>query len=286
MKIALYTIVSLLAFAGNSILCRLALGSGKIDAASFTSIRLFAGTVFLLVIFKLSNQNERPVSKGSWRAALMLFVYAIAFSYAYIVLETGTGALILFASVQLTIILCSQFSGHKIRLLESIGVAIAFAGVVYLVLPTLSTPSVSSFILMAMAGSAWGFYTIFGKASKNPLSDTMYNFARTTPITVLLIMALFVLTPYQTSLSASGIVIAIIAGGVTSGIGYAIWYLVLREISAIQAGVLQLSVPVISALGGTLFIGESITLRLIISSIIILGGISIVILDTKSRQRT
>ena len=282
MKIAFYTLLALVAFAGNSILCRLALGNEQIDAASFAAIRLLSGVAFLLLIFKFSNQKEQPESKGSWVSALMLFVYAITFSYAYISLETGIGALILFASVQFTMVISSLFLGNKITALQWVGVTMAFLGFVYLVFPTLSTPSAKGFSLMLVAGIAWGFYTLLGSASKNPLSDTLYNFSKTLP----LVLVLLFFTVSQASFSSKGILIAVIAGGITSGVGYAIWYSVLTEISAIKASVLQLSVPVISALGGALFSDEAITIRLVISTAIIISGILIVVLNKQTQAST
>lgn len=274
MKVAALTILALFAFAGNSILCRLALGENAIDAASFTSIRLFSGVVVLLLLLKALQPRAVIVSKGSWKASFMLFVYAIAFSFAYVSLDTGTGALILFASVQITMILVGLLSGSRLYFFEWLGVIVAFSGFVYLVLPGASAPSLSGFVLMAAAGVAWGFYTLAGRASKNPLSDTTYNFIRTLPLVLILIAA----TILNATLSWQGIALAILSGGITSGIGYAIWYMALGGLSAIQAAVLQLLVPVIAAAGGVLFADEVLSMRLLLSSTLILGGILMVIL--------
>ncbi len=274
MKAILFTAVSLIAFAGNSILCRIALDGNEIDAASFTSIRLLSGIITLIVIYKLINPSPKKISKGSWSASFMLFIYAITFSYGYITLETGTGALILFTSVQITMLLVSFLSGKKIHLVEWIGVVVAFLGFIYLVLPTVSTPSVSGLILMSLSGVAWGFYTLAGKKSTNPLSETMFNFMRTLPLLILLTM----LTIESSSLSLKGIFLAILAGGLTSGIGYTIWYIALGKLTAVQAAVVQLLVPVFAAVGGSLFVGEAITMRLTLASVIIFGGILTVIL--------
>ena len=274
MKIILFTTLALLAFAGNSILCRLALDENSIDAASFTSIRLLSGILVLFVILIIVQPKDTITSKGSWYASFMLFFYAIAFSYAYLSLDTGTGALILFASVQITMIIVGIYLGNKLHLLEWVGVIVSFSGFVYLVFPDLTSPSLIGFILMLIAGVAWGLYTLTGKKSKNPLSDTAFNFMRTLPLVIILMT----LTFQNITLSSEGIIIAIISGGLTSGIGYTLWYLALGGLSSIQAAVVQLLVPVLAALGGVLFADEYLSFRLVISTTIILGGILMVIL--------
>ncbi|WP_421861982.1 DMT family transporter [Motiliproteus sp.] len=274
MKTALYTLIALLAFAGNSILCRLALGDEAIDAASFTIIRLLAGIVTLLIILKLRTGGSRQPSKGSWKAALYLFVYAISFSYAYISIETGVGALILFCAVQITMILMQLINGKRLIVLEWLGVVLAFGGLVYLLLPGARAPSVSGFILMAIAGVAWGFYTLAGKGSVNPLADTSFNFLRTLPLVVVLLLV----SLQQAELSQRGILLAVMSGAVASGIGYTIWYMALGGLSAVQAAVLQLIVPVIAAIGGVIFADEPLSLRLVLAGLLILGGILVVIL--------
>lgn len=273
-KIILCTCLALLAFAGNSILCRLALGNNVIDAASFTVIRLLSGIIVLLVIFYLTRNNRESTSKGSWAASSMLFLYAITFSFAYISLETGIGALILFGSVQITMILASLISGNRLHYTEWIGVVIAFSGFVYLVLPGLTTPSLMGFILMTVAGIAWGIYTLLGRGSNNPFSDTAHNFLRTLPFVAVLIAITF----QDSNLSQEGILLAALSGGIASGIGYTVWYIALGGISISQAAVVQLLVPVIAAVGGVLFVNELISLRLVLSSVMVLGGILIVVL--------
>jgi drug/metabolite transporter (DMT)-like permease len=178
----MFTILALCAFAANSVLCRLALGANTIDAPSFTVIRLLSGTLVLLAIFKISNNKIRISTKGNWFSSIVLFLYAITFSFAYITLETGTGALILFGSVQTTMIIVSLISGNRLHITEWFGVSIAFAGFVYLVLPGVSTPTFMGLLLMTVAGIAWGVYTLKGRGSDSPLADTFYNFLRTTPI--------------------------------------------------------------------------------------------------------
>lgn len=263
-----------MAFAGNSILCRLALGEESIDAASFTVVRMLSAVVFLAVILKVSSTDTHHSSKGSWKASLVLFLYAITFSYAYISLETGIGALILFASVQITMVLTSLLSGKRLHQFEWLGLMVAFGGFVYLVLPSLSTPSFVGFILMTVAGICWGFYTLAGRGAGNPLSDTAYNFFRTLP----LVGILFAVTVQYGELSQKGILLAVLAGGLTSGVGYTIWYTALKGLSATQAAVIQLMVPVIAAVGGVIFSNELFTLRLGIATLLILGGILTVVL--------
>lgn len=273
-KIIILTGLALVAFAANSVLCRLALGNEAIDAAGFTIIRLLSGAITLIIIVGTARNTKGVTTKGSWAAGLMLFLYATTFSYAYISLDTGTGALILFGSVQITMILLSLISGTRLHLTEWAGVIIAFTGFTYLILPGVTTPSVTGFILMTVAGIAWGIYTLKGRGSKNPLMDTAYNFLRTTPFVALLTISTFNNMHY----SSDGIIMALLSGGITSGIGYTIWYIALGGLSSTQAAVVQLSVPVIAAFGGVVFVSEAITIRLAISAAMVLGGILIVIL--------
>jgi len=272
LKTIILTGLALIAFAANSILCRLALGSEAIDASSFTVIRLLSGTIVLLIIVTSTRNNKNVSTKGSWSASLMLFIYAATFSYAYSSLDTGTGALILFGSVQVTMILLSVIAGTRLHFTEWAGVTIAFTGFVYLILPGVTAPSTIGFLLMAVAGIAWGIYTLQGRGSKSPLMDTAYNFFRTTPFIILLA----IITIKNTNYSSEGIILALLSGGLTSGIGYTIWYIALGGLSTTQAAVLQLSVPVIATLGGVIFVSETITVRLIISAAMVLGGILLV----------
>lgn len=274
LETVLLTGFALIAFAANSVLCRLALGSETIDASSFTGIRLISGAFTLFIILSIKGSNSEASSKGSWTAGFVLFLYAITFSYAYLSVDTGTGALILFGSVQITMIMLSLISGTRLHLIEWSGVIIAFTGFIYLVLPDITTPSVNGFILMTVSGMAWGIYTLKGRSSKNPLMDTTYNFLRTIPLVALL--AIF--TMQNMNYSSEGIILALISGAITSGVGYTIWYIALGGLTSTQAAVLQLSVPVIAALGGVLFVSEEITMRLIISAAIVLSGILMVVL--------
>lgn len=274
MKIVSCTVFALFAFAGNSILCRLALGDGAIDAASFTAVRLLSGIIMLGLILFVTRNKKVSASKGSWLASIMLFLYAVTFSFAYISLDTGTGALILFAAVQLTMIFASLVLGNRLHSFEWLGVLIAFSGFVYLIIPGLTTPSLTGFVLMTISGIAWGIYSLKGRGSINPISDTSYNFLRTLPFVLLLLIPVF----GDAHLSQTGIILAILSGAITSGIGYALWYMALRGLSVIQAAVVQLLVPIIAALGGVLFANEVISLRLVLSSLMVLGGILIVVI--------
>jgi len=285
-KLLAFISFALIAFAGNSVLCRLALGQGLIDASSFTSIRLLSGIVSLLVIslilvkgnvVSVVQEFKKQNSLKTWLASLMLFVYAVTFSYGYISLDTGTGALILFGLVQLTMIIVGALYGNKLHFAEWLGIALAFVGVIYLVLPSLSTPSLLGFILMALSGIAWAIYTLLGRGSKQPIIDTTANFLRTIPFVLVLIL----LTFEYSKITDWGMIYAILSGAVTSAIGYALWYLVLKDISVTQAAVVQLLVPILAAVGGVLFVSEPISIRLVISSLLVLGGILIVIMGRR-----
>lgn len=276
---ALLTCLALLAFAANSIICRLALGTEVVDAAGFTVIRLVSGALVLVIILITQNQWKNKLSadftsKGSWFAAVMLFVYATTFSFAYTSMDTGMGALILFGAVQLTMIIVSLIRGHRLLLVEWAGVIFAFAGFVYLVFPSLGSPSVIGFILMSLSGVAWGFYTLKGQGSKDPLGDTACNFIRTVPMAAVLLLVMI----QQLQLSMQGVFLAVLSGGIASGVGYAIWYSALRSLSSVHAAILQLLVPVIAAFGGVIFMAEAVTSRLVLSGVMILGGILLVVL--------
>ncbi|QDP02930.1 DMT family transporter [Thalassotalea sp. PS06] len=276
--------MALIAFAANSVLCRLALKDGVIDASGFTTVRLVSGiTMFLLLMLVYGKpgkqQTQQTNSKKPWLSASMLFLYAITFSFAYISLDTGTGALILFGVVQLTIIAISYFQGDKLSLAEWIGVLVSFSGLTYLVAPTVTTPDAFGFILMVLSGIAWGFYTVMGRGSISAFNDTARNFVLTFPLVILLVLV----TWSDINLSVKGMVLASLSGAVASALGYTIWYQALRNLSNIEAAVVQLSVPVIAAVGGVLFVAEVVTLRLIIASVLVLGGIFLVIIN-KSRS--
>jgi drug/metabolite transporter (DMT)-like permease len=271
MKIFLLTAFALTAFAFNSILCRMALATGEIDAASFTVIRLVSGTVTLAAIILATGKTRSIARNGNWTSAFFLFAYAIAFSFAYLGLTTATGALILFGCVQLTMFGVSLYRGIRPAVLEWIGLVVAFGGLVYLVFPGLAAPPSGSALLMAAAGIAWGFYTLRGKGSENPLVDTAGNFLRSVPM-VLIIGVIFI---SSTQISRRGAILAMLSGAVASGIGYSVWYAALKHHTATRAAVLQLAVPIIAAIGGMLFLSETTTLRTLIASGLILGGIAL-----------
>jgi len=274
-----FTTLALIAFAANSVLCRLALGGKTIDAAGFTSIRLLSGAIVLLCILKLKDTKSGSSTRGSWSAAFMLFLYAVTFSFAYLTLNTGTGALILFGSVQITMILKSYLSGTRLLLMEWVGVFVAFSGIVYLVLPGVTAPSLTGFSLMTLAGIAWGLYTLEGRGSTNPLADTSNNFLRSIPFVIVLCLFFF----HNVHMTRQGIILAAISGSITSGVGYTLWYTALRGLSATQAAVVQLSVPVIAGFGGVVFVSEQINLRLTLSALLTLGGILMVILSRNAK---
>lgn len=273
------TALSLMAFAANSVLSRLALAEGWMDAASFTVVRLLSGALVLMALLWLSQTKTKTKAKknvssgGSWRAAFFLFTYAVAFSFAYLQLDTGSGALVLFGMVQLSMVAATLVKGHRLHRLELLGMLIAFSGLVYLVLPKVSTPSVVGVLLMAIAGIAWAGYTLLGRGSTSPLADTSYNFLRTVPMALVLLLICI----EQLQISPKGVLLAVLSGALASGVGYSIWYRVLKHLSATQAGVLQLLVPVIAAIGGVLFVAEPLNLRLVLSAVLILGGIYLVI---------
>lgn len=265
--------ITLIAFAANSVLCRLALGSGAIDAASFTILRLLSGAVTLAIVVTFAHRKRPVTSRGSWRGAGSLFLYAATFSYAYITLETGTGALILFGAVQTTMIVGSLLSGTRLRVPEWVGAFVAFSGFLYLVLPNVTTPSIAGFMFMSAAGIAWGIYTLIGRTSAAPLGDTAFNFIRSLPFVLVLIP--FAVGSF--SITTKGALLAVLSGGLASGIGYALWYTALRGLSRVQAAVAQLFVPIIAAGGGILFAAEELSLRFIIASVLVLGGIFIAV---------
>ena len=272
-KIIGYTAFALVAFAFNSILCRMALRTGEADAAGFTGVRLVSGAVALILISYFFSESK-SLKRGNWVSAFFLFAYAVAFSFAYIGLTAAAGALILFGSVQFTMVAVALFRGERPGGLEWLGLVIALGGLVYLVFPGLSSPPLIASLLMAGAGIAWGFYTLRGKGSSDPLADTTGNFVRSVPMVVLATVPFFA----QINLSARGIVLAILSGAIASGVGYTVWYAALKHHTATRAAVLQLSVPVIAAFGGVMLLSEVMSTRLLIAAALILGGIAMTIL--------
>jgi drug/metabolite transporter (DMT)-like permease len=272
-----YTIIALLAFAANSVLCRMALGTGTIDAASFSTVRLISGATILLLISSLTQKRQIQNIKGNWISAGMLFLYAVAFSFAYISLDTGTGALILFASVQATMIIYALISGERPNIFEWLGLFIALVGLTYLVFPGLTSPSLTGSLLMAVSGISWGIYTLRGRSASNPLADTKNNFVRSIPFVLLISL----ITIQNNHISPEGVLLAVLSGALASGVGYVIWYAALRGLTATRAATVQLSVPVLAALGGVTLLSEEITLRLILSVVLILGGVALAVTSKK-----
>jgi len=277
LRLVLSTAFALIAFALNSILCRLALRGEEADAAAFTAVRLAAGAVVLgsIVVYRSGNgaSSTREKVGGSWMSALFLFTYAILFSLAYLNLTAGTGALILFGSVQFTMILASLIRGERSRALEWLGLAVALAGLIYLFYPGLSSPPAASSALMVAAGASWGLYTLRGKRSADPIGETAGNFLKSLPFGA---AALLLFLP-SLHLSAYGVLLAVISGAVTSGIGYAVWYTALRDLTTTRAAVVQLAVPIITAIIGVVFLNEIADLRLVIAGMLILGGIALTV---------
>jgi drug/metabolite transporter (DMT)-like permease len=272
MRALFLTALAMIAFAANSLLCRVALKDTAIDAATFTTIRIVAGAITLWIIVRLRHRVAGP--QGSWPSAFWLFAYAAGFSFAYITLTAGTGALLLFGAVQATMIGFGLWHGERLRALQMSGLVLAFGGLAGLLLPGLSAPPFAGAALMLFAGFAWGMYSLRGRAAGgDPTTVTAGNFLRAVPFAALVSLAWLA----HASLDAAGIVYAVASGAIASGVGYAIWYTALPLLQATTAATVQLSVPVIAAVGGILFLGEALTLRLVLASAAILGGIGLVI---------
>ena len=272
------TALAMTAFAGNSLLCRLALRNTAIDAASFTAIRLVSGALVLWLIARRFRRDQS--GSGNWPSALALFAYAAAFSFAYRSLPAGAGALLLFGAVQATMIGWGLWSGERLRAPQLAGLALALGGLSGLLLPGVSAPPLGASVLMMGAGIAWGVYSLRGKGAGDPTRVTAGNFLRAAPVGVALGVLMLILE--GASLDAAGFCYAVASGAVTSGIGYAIWYTALPALKATTAATVQLSVPVIAALGGIAFLGEPVTLRLVLASSAILGGIALVVLQKRA----
>lgn len=274
-RLAVLTAVAMLAFAGNSLLCRLALKHAGIDPASFTSVRILAGAG---VLFLLAGRPRRPA--GSWGSAFALFTYATAFSFAYVNLEAGTGALLLFGAVQLTMIGHGFWRGERLRATQWFGLALGMGGLAALLLPGASAPpSVLSSLLMLTAGVAWGIYSLRGPGHSKPLEATAGNFLRAVPFAVLL-SACFWPAAWP---GLAGLALAAASGAIASGVGYAIWYAALPGLHSSQAAAAQLSVPVIAAFGGAALLGEAVTAHQAWASAAVLGGVALVVLAKRTK---
>lgn len=300
-RIALWTLLAMVAFAANSVLCRMALGAQRIDPASFTAVRLATGAIALSVIAWV-GRAARPVARAGsagwrrWMPPIALFLYAACFSFAYLTLSAGAGALILFGAVQVTMIVAGLLSGERPRLLEWLGLGVALAGLVLLTSPGLATsgqvaanpvaggllaPPLSGAALMAVAGVAWGFYSLAGRGGSDPVAATMRNFQLAVPLALVVV----VMAHPQIRISRPGLVLATLSGALASGLGYVLWYAALRGLSATRAATVQLSVPVLAALGGVALLAETISLRLALASVLVLGGVGLSILGRAPRSR-
>lgn len=277
-RIVMLMSLVLLAFAGNSLLCRLALSQTGIDAGSFTAIRLAAGAAALVLIVRM--RDGIVATGGNWISALVLVTYATGFSFAYLALPAGTGALLLFGAVQVTMIGWGLWSGERLKWLQVLGLGAALAGLVGLLIPGISAPPPMSAAMMVGAGIAWGVYSLRGRGSSDAVRATAGNFVRALPFAA----ALGLVSLPWASVDAAGLAYAVASGALASGVGYAIWYTALPQLSAISAATLQLSVPVIAAVGGIAFLGEVVTPRLMITSIAVLGGVAVVIVGGRRAE--
>jgi drug/metabolite transporter (DMT)-like permease len=270
-RVVLYTVLAMLAFAGNSLLCRVALRDTGIDAASFTGVRLLSGSLMLWLLAGL--RGRRVAGSGSFLSACALFVYAAGFSFAYLGLSAATGALLLFAAVQATMTGVGLWRGERLDARQLAGLVLAAGGLVGLLLPGLSAPPLPASALMLLAGAAWGVYSLRGRGAGDPLQVTAGNFLRTLPVTAVLSLLLW----RHATPDVAGTGYAVASGALASGIGYALWYAALPGLRATSAATVQLSVPVLAAAGGIVLLGEPLTLRLVGASAAILGGIALVI---------
>ena len=273
------TLAALVAFAANSLLCRHALGHTAIDAASFSTIRLGSGAAALLAITWAGSRGNVGV-RGTWGSGALLFLYAVPFSYAYLSLGAGTGALILFGSVQATMLIAALLAGERPRPAQWIGLTVALVGLVYLVMPGLAAPSPAGSAFMGIAGAAWGIYSLRGRGASSPLAETAGNFARALPLAFAVSLA----TASHRVWSTPGAVLAVLSGVLASGLGYVAWYGALSGLTAMRAATVQLAVPVLAAAGGVAFLAERVTVRLLVASVLILGGVALALSRTERRR--
>lgn len=279
-RLFLIAALAMIAFAANSVLGRLALIEGEIGAGGFALIRLVSGAVVLALL--VLARSQRP--SGSWRGGFSLFIYAAFFSYAYLGLAAGTGAIILFAVVQITMLGWGIAKGERPTRLQWLGLAIALAALVWLVSPSVEAPPLYAALAMAVAGIGWGVYSLLGKGAGDPTRATAGNFIRASLIAAMLAVPALMLYP-ETMPSQNGIALAVASGAITSGLGYAIWYTALKDLTSTRAGIAQLSVPAIAAIGGVLFLSEPITLRFALASGAILGGVALAVLTPAAASR-
>ncbi len=287
MKTTLYTVIALVAFAANSLLCRMALAGGYIDAWNFTVLRLLSAAVCLagmVLIYDAKVKHNAADTAlysnetGSWRSGISLLVYALCFSVAYLELDTGSGALILFSAVQLTMIGWGIYNKERLSTVQWIAFVVAFAGFVYLILPSATMPSLFGAALMAISGIAWGIYSIRGTACVSPLRTTTFNFIRSL---VALPVLLLIGVSHINSVSLIGLLLACVSGALASGVGYSVWYLAMPRLKSTQAAIVQLSVPVLAAIAGVVVLAEPISLDFLVASTVILGAVMVFILSKK-----
>jgi len=271
-NIKLLTVISMIAFAANPLICRLALGQQLIDAASFTSVRVVSGAVTLALIMLPRWRRHGPDSVN-WLSVSMLFMYMVFFSFAYLSLSASTGTLLLFGAVQFTMFIAAMRNGERFTFLSWIGFLLASIGLIYLVSPGITSPDPLGAALMVVAGAAWGGYSLLGRSAADPLESTALNFIYSVPMAI--IVTLFFLDDFH--YTWIGLILAAASGAIASGLGYAIWYAALRGLSASRAATVQLSVPTIAAFGGIVFLSEPASLRLIVASALTLGGIAVVL---------
>ncbi|MEP1231054.1 MAG: DMT family transporter [Litorimonas sp.] len=283
MRTLLLTLAALIAFAANSVLTRIGLTLGEIGPWSFTLIRLLSGAIILTTLAQHKAGTRHNVwHSGSWRGAIALLIYASFFSYAYLSLPAGTGALILFAMVQVTMLGAGLISGERFSKIQWLGTGLAMGGLVYLLTPNIAPPSPLGALLMALAGIGWGIYSLLGRQNTiDPTAQTAGNFLRAAPIIIILSTPIFFTLP-ETTPAVNGIILAVISGALTSGLGYVIWYAALKSLSATRAGVAQLSVPPLAAFGGILFLNEPVDLRFTLATLIIFTGIILAVLWPKN----
>ncbi len=271
LRLAILTTLTMIAFAGNSVFCRIALKETAIDAASFTSVRLLSGAAMLWLL--MHWQRQAAMQHGSWRSATALFIYAVALSFAYRSIDTGDGALMLFGAVQATMLIAGFIAGERMTAIQTAGFVAAVTGLVILVSPGVEAPSVLDSLLMLASGVAWGMYSMFGRGQPNPAAATAGNFLRAAPMTI----ALSLIALPWLRLDMQGVSYAVLSGAVTSALGYVLWYRVLQHMRGMTASTVQLSAPVIAAIAGILLLGEAVTRDLLVASVLILGGILLVL---------
>lgn len=278
-RLIFLTLTAMIAFAANSLLCRFALRTTLIDAASFAAIRMVSGALMLWLIVALRSGAGQRKAGGNWRSALALFIYAATFSFAYAGLATGTGALLLFGAVQATMLTAGWMGGDRLTLRQGSGFALAVGGLVAIMLPGLSAPPLGAAVLMLLAGISWGVYSLCGRGVPDAVAATAGNFRRAAWLAVGLSASMALLSELR--LDGAGVLYAVLSGAIASGLGYVVWFAAIRGLNTTTAATVQLSVPVIAAAGGIVFLHEPITLRLLLASLAILGGIALVVLNKR-----